>query len=236
MTDDLDLHDRLAGYVQRLFAPEDEVLKELRDEIGRRGLPEIYVSAEVGRLLQVLLSAVHARRVLEIGTLGGYSAIWMARVLPADGYLLTVEIDAERAELSRVFIRQAALEDVIEVRVGNARGVLADLVAGSASPVEPFDAVFIDADKESYVEYLDRALELVRPGGLIIADNAFRDGRVLEEASDDATRGIQRYNERIADHPRLASTVIPVRDGVAVSVVGRRDSGTGRRDSGIGDR
>lgn len=222
MTEELDLNGRLSGYVQRLFATEDEVLKGLREEIARRGLPEIYVSAEVGRLLQVLLAAVDARRVLEIGTLGGYSAIWMARVLPADGYLLTVEIDAERAELSRSFVRQAALEDVIEVRVGNARGVLADLVAGSTSPVEPFDAVFIDADKESYVEYLDRSLELVRPGGLIIADNAFRDGRVLEDEADDATRGIQRYNERVADHPRLSSTILPLRDGVAVSVVGRR--------------
>lgn len=222
MTEDLDLDGSLADYVQRLFAAEDDVLKGLREEIARRGLPEIYVSAEVGRLLQVLLAAVNARRVLEIGTLGGYSAIWMARVLPADGYLLTVEIDAERAELSREFVRQAALEDVVEVRVGNARGVLADFVAGSASPVEPFDAVFIDADKESYVEYLERSLELVRPGGLIIADNAFRDGRVLEDAADDATRAIQRYNERIASDPRLTSTVIPVRDGVAVSVVGGR--------------
>lgn len=208
----------LSGYVRRLFAGEDEVLEELRYEISRQDLPEIYISAEVGRLLQVLLAAIGARRVLEIGTLGGYSAIWMARALPPDGRLLTVEREPDRAAFARDFIRRAGLEDVVEVRVGDAREVLRQLVAGDEPP---YDAAFIDADKESYVEYLERSLELVRPGGLIIADNAFRDGRVLEEEPDEATRGIQAYNERVAGHERLASTIIPIRDGVVVSVVGR---------------
>lgn len=210
---------RLSGYVQALFAGEDAVLEELRGEISRRGLPEIYISSEVGRLLQVLLTSIGARRVLEIGTLGGYSAIWMARALPPEGQLLTFELDPERAELAREFVGRAGLEDTVEVRVGDARALLAELVAAAGWP---FDAVFIDADKESYIEYLERSLELVRPGGLIIADNAFRDGRVLDDEPDEATRAIQEYNARIASHPRLASTVIPVRDGVAVSVVGRR--------------
>ncbi len=217
MGEDNDRSVLLSGYVQQLFAGEDEVLEELRCEIARRELPEIYISAEVGRLLQVLLASVGARRVLEVGTLGGYSAIWMARALPADGRLLSVEVDPERAGFAREFVTRAGLAGVIEVREGDAREVLKELAAGSEAP---FDAVFIDADKESYVDYLERALELVRPGGLIIADNAFRDGRVLHEAADEATRGVQRYNERIASHPRLVSTIIPIRDGVAVSVVG----------------
>lgn len=209
----------LSDYVAQLLAPEDSVLEELRHEISRQNLPEIYVSAEVGRMLQVLLAAIGARRVLEIGTLGGYSAIWMARALPADGRLLTLELDPERAAFARAFVARAGLESVIEVRVGDAREALKELVAGDEPP---FDAAFIDADKESYLEYLDRSLELVRPGGLIIADNAFRGGRVLEQDPDEATRAIQAYNERIASHERLASTIIPIRDGVAVSVVGAR--------------
>lgn len=214
--DPVDQDPRLEGYVRRLFAGEDEVLEALRDEIARQGLPEIYVSPDVGRLLQLLLAAVGARRVLEVGTLGGYSAIWMARSLPADGRLLTLELDPDRAAFARGFAARAGLEAVIEVRVGDARELLEELVAADG---EPFDAVFIDADKESYVEYLERSLELVRPGGLIMADNALWEGRVVDEDPDAATRGIQRYNERIAAHERLLSTIIPVRDGVAVSLV-----------------
>lgn len=214
MTDDV----LLSGYVRRLFAPEDEVLEELRYEISRRDLPEIYVSAEVGKLLQVLLAAIGARRVLEIGTLGGYSAIWMARALPPGGELITLERDERHAEFAREFVARAGLEDVIEVRVGDARDLLPALAEerGSAS----FDAAFIDADKESYGTYLDWALTLVRPGGLIIGDNAFRDGRVLDDDPDEATRAIQSFNERMAAHDRIVSTVIPIRDGVAVGVVG----------------
>lgn len=207
--------DRLDDYVRGLLAVEDDVLAELRDAMDREGLPDIYISADVGKLLQVLLTAVGARRVLEIGTLGGYSAIWMARALPAGGRLVTVELDPGRADFARRFAARAGLEAVIDVRVGEARDVLSDMVAAA----DTFDAVFIDADKEGYIEYLDRALELVRPGGLILADNAFRDGRILEDAPDEATRGILAYNDRIASDPRLLSTIVPVRDGVAVSVI-----------------
>jgi len=218
-----DLSVLLSGYVRRLFAGEDEVLEELRYEISRQGLPEIYISAEVGRLLQVLLAAIGARRVLEVGTLGGYSALWMARALPADGHLLTLEIDPDRAAFARSFVSRAGLDSVVEVRVGEARAALDELVDDlAAGAAEPFDAIFIDADKESYTAYLDAALELVRPGGLILADNAFRDGRVLDDDPDDATRGVMEYNERAASHERLATTIIPIRDGLVVSVVGAR--------------
>jgi caffeoyl-CoA O-methyltransferase len=211
-----ELAERLSDYVLGLFGEEDAVLTELRQEITRQGLPEIHISQQLGRLLEVLLAAAGARRVLEIGTLGGYSALWMARALPADGRLVTLEIDPSRAAFARRFIEKAGQGGVIEVRVGDARETLAAL---AEEAMEPFDAAFIDADKESYVEYLDRSLQLVRPGGLIMADNAFRDGRVLAPAPDRATRGILAYNERVAGDERLASTVIPIRDGLAVSVV-----------------
>ncbi|MGK7312287.1 MAG: O-methyltransferase [Candidatus Longimicrobiales bacterium M2_2A_002] len=228
----------LARYVEELFTDEGAVLEELRAAITDQGLPEIYISAEVGKLLQLLLSIIGARRVLEIGTLGGYSALWMARALPADGRLVTLEVDPDRAAFARRFVAKAGMADVVEVREGDAREILAAMVAeraaGATGPGAnasagasadaagrpgPFDAVFIDADKESYVEYLERSLELVRPGGLILADNAFRDGRILDDDPDEATRGVLDYNERAASDPRLDSTIIPVRDGVVVSVV-----------------
>ena len=210
----------LSDYVRDLFVEEGPVLAELREAIGRRGLPEIHISANLGRLLEVLLTAIGARRVVEVGTLGGYSALWMARPLPPDGRLVTLEIDPDRAELAREFAGKAGLDDVVEVRVGDARDTLAELTAAVASGEEaPFDAAFIDADKEGYVEYLDRCVDLVRPGGLILADNAFRDGRVLDSDPDEATRGVLEYNRRAAADERLVSTVIPIRDGLVVSVV-----------------
>jgi caffeoyl-CoA O-methyltransferase len=214
------LRERLGGYVRDLFAPEDDVLRALRADAERAGFPEIYISPELGRLLQVLLVAIGARRVLEIGTLGGYSAIWMARALPEGGELVTLEVDPERATFARRFADRAGLGDVIRVREGEAAAILE---AGGAG-LEPgtFDAVFIDADKEGYVGYLDAALELVRPGGLILGDNAFRDGRVLEDDPDEATRGMQAFNRRLAADDRVVATVVPIRDGLAVGVR-RRD-------------
>ena len=217
---DTDASVLISGYVRGLFADEGAVLEELRYEISRQDLPEIYISAEQGKLLQVLLTAIGARRVLEIGTLGGYSALWLARALPGDGHLLTLEKDAERADFARGFIEKAALEDVVKVRVGDAQQILPELVeAVSVGDEDPFDAVFIDADKEGMVAYLEHSLRLVRPGGLILGDNAFRDGRVLDDDPDEATQGVLDYNDRIASDPRLVSTIIPIRDGLAVSVV-----------------
>ncbi|HEX7120278.1 MAG TPA: O-methyltransferase [Longimicrobiales bacterium] len=210
----------LSDYVERLFAREDALLRELREEIGRRGLPTIYISAEVGRLLQVLLAAVGARRVLEIGTLGGYSAIWMARALPPGGRVLSLEIEEAHAAVAREFAKRAGLGDVIEVRVGDALESLPAI----AEAETPFDACFIDADKESYPEYLQWARRLVRPGGLILADNAFWSGRVLEPAPrDEPAAAIQRFNRELAEAEDLVSTVVPVRDGLAVAVVGDRE-------------
>lgn len=211
---DEDKRAALSRYVAELFAPEDEALKTLRGEIAESDLPEIYISAEEGRLLQVLLRTIGARRVIELGTLGGYSAIWMARALPESGRLITIEKEASRAEVARRHLARAGVADRVEVRVGAARDVLRELDRGG-----PFDAVFIDADKESYPEYLEWCFENVRTGGLVIADNAFKGGQVLEESEDPAVRGIQEFNRRVATDPRLTSIVVPTRDGVAIAML-----------------
>jgi predicted O-methyltransferase YrrM len=202
-------------YVADLFAPEDEVLTGLRDAMGAAGLPQIYISAEEGKLLQVLLRTVGARRVLELGTLGGYSAIWMGRALPPDGRLITIELRPDRAELARDYIGRAGLADRVEVMVGDANALLEDLSAEA-----PFDAVFIDADKEGYPGYLEWSAGHVRQGGLIIADNALKGGRVVErDSTDPQVRGIQEFNRRVAQDSRFTSIVVPTRDGVAIALV-----------------
>lgn len=214
---DEDLREACAQYVADTFAPEDETLRQLRAAISAEGLPEIYISPDEGRLLQVLLRAVDARRVVEIGSLGGYSTIWMGRALPADGSLISLEIEPRHAELARRFIERADLADRVEVRVGDARELL-----GPLTDEGPFDAVFIDADKQGYPTYLDWALANLRPGGLVIGDNALWEGRVVEtEARDPETAAIREFNRRLADHPALISIIVPTRDGVAVAVVNR---------------
>lgn len=207
----------LSEWTADLFAREDDVLSDLRAEMERRDMPAIAVSAEEGKLLQVLASAIGARRILEIGTLGGYSAIWMARALPRDGYLLTLELEEKHAEVARAFAARAGLDTVIEVRVGPA---LESLDGLERETTPPFDVCFIDADKESYPKYLDHAFRLVRPGGLILGDNAFLGGRILDPSDPtESAVAMREFNRRIAEDRRLISVVVPIRDGLSVSVV-----------------
>jgi predicted O-methyltransferase YrrM len=206
--------DRAGDYIAGLFSAEDELLASLREEADRTGLPPIAISADEGRLLQVLLKAIKATRVLEVGTLGGYSAICMARALPAEGRLLSIEIEERHATFARRYIDRAELGDRIEVRVGRALDVLPSLDG------ERFDAIFLDADKEPLPTYFDWALRLVRAGGLIIADNALWGGRVYDgDESDERTRGVREFNRRIATDPRVLGIIVPTHDGVAVAVV-----------------
>jgi len=206
--------DRTGEYISGLFAPEDEVLSSLREEADRTGLPPIAISADEGRLLQVLLTTIGARRVLEVGTLGGYSAIWMGRALPPDGSLLSIEIEPTHADFAQRYVERAGLGGRIEIRVGRALDVLPSLDG------ERFDAMFLDADKEPLVTYLDWALRLVRPGGLIIADNALWGGRVFDAGVDDEkTRAVREFNRRLATDPRVMGIVVPTHDGVAIGVV-----------------
>lgn len=208
------MSDKVGEYITGVFAPEDELLLALREEADRTGLPPISISPDEGRLLQVLLTAVGARRVLEVGTLGGYSAIWMGRVLPPGGELISIEIDPVHAEFARRYLSRAGLSDRVDVRVGRALDVLPSLDG------ERFDVVFLDADKEPLVMYFEWALRLVRPGGLIIADNALWGGRVYDpQVTDASTQAVRALNERMASDPRVTSILIPTHDGVAVAVV-----------------
>jgi predicted O-methyltransferase YrrM len=208
------MSDRAGDYIAGLFGAEDELLAALREEADRTGLPPIAISADEGRLLQVLLTSIGARRVLEVGTLGGYSAICMARALPTQGRLLSIEIDSKHAEFARRYVERAQLSERIEIRVGRALDVLPSLDG------EQFDVMFLDADKEPLPTYFDWALRLVRPGGLIIGDNALWAGRVYDDADqDDRTRGVREFNRRMATDPRVLGIIVPTHDGVAVAVV-----------------
>lgn len=207
---------RYDGYISALFAREDAVLTETRAEMERGGLPGINVSASEGKLLHVLALAVGARRVLEIGTLGGYSATWIARALPAEGKLVSLELDAHHADVARRNLEAAGLAAQVEIRVGAAGDTLSQMLAEGEPP---FDMIFIDADKDGYVEYLRKSMPLLREGGLLLGDNTLPDA-VLDEA---ATSGTKRYNAAVAETVELVSILVPVLringvDGLTISV------------------
>lgn len=207
------------GYVEDLFAPTDEILEAALRDSRRAGLPEINVSPNEGRLLQLLVEISGARRILEIGTLGGYSAIHFARALPDDGSLISLEIDEHHAKVARNNVERAGLSEIVEIRVGDARALLATIAEADEGP---FDLIFIDADKESYPEYLDWSLRLSRQGTLILGDNAIREGSVMNP-DDPSARAMREFNERVARDPRLSGIVLPLIreriDGLAIARV-----------------
>lgn len=208
------MSDSLEDYLSRQFGAEDELLASLREEADRTGLPPISIPPSTGGLLQLLARSIGARTILEVGTLGGYSAICLARALPEDGRLLTLEQNPEHAAFARRWIERAGLSSRVEVREGTALDTLPSLDG------EAFDLVFLDADKEPLPRYLDWALRLLRPGGMVVADNALWGGRVLDESvNDPATLALREFNRRLAADPRLTSTIIPMGDGVAVGLV-----------------
>lgn len=222
MTQGDDLRALLAeidDYVENLYAPQDEALEAAVRESRRAGLPEIQVSPNEGMLLRLLAEIAGARRILEIGTLGGYSAIHFGRALPEDGELISLEIDERHAEIARENVERAGLGGKVEIRVGDAREHLAALVGNGEGP---FDLVFIDADKEVYPEYLEWSLKLTRPGSLILGDNAIRNGSVLDP-DDASSRAMREFNRRISEDPRLAAIVLPLIreriDGLAIARV-----------------
>jgi predicted O-methyltransferase YrrM len=186
------------------------------------GLPPIAVAPNQGKWLMILAQIVGAQAILEMGTLGGYSTIWLARALPPDGSLVTLEADPKHAEVARANIALAGFADKVEVRLGKALETLPEIAAEGLSP---FDFIFIDADKGNYPGYLEWALKLSRPGTLIIADNVVRDGAVIDAANPDpAVQGVRRMNEIIASEPRLSATAIQTvgskgYDGFAIAIV-----------------
>ena len=206
-------HDRLDRYVQRLYASEDDHLRRVRARADEAGMPTIQLPPATARALQVMVWAAGARRVVEVGTLAGYSAIWIARALPEDGELLTIEIDPDHAAVARRSLAAAGVADRVDVRVGDAAAIL-----GGLGPDGSFDVVFLDADKERYTVYLEEAARLLRRAGLLLADNAFWSGRVLDPDSNEVAARLNHFNEVLSSDPRFEATILPVGDGLTVAV------------------
>lgn len=194
------------AYLDGLLAPADTALAAALDSNRDAGLPSIDVPASLGKFLAMLVQIAGARRVLEVGTLGGYSTIWMARALPVDGRLVTLELKPENAAIARANLARAGILDRVEIRVAPALDSLRNLVAGGAAP---FDLIFLDADKKSLPDYLDWSLKLARPGTVILADNVVRDGKVLDaDSGDPDVEGVRRFLEDAAKNPRLSATAL----------------------------
>lgn len=204
--DDLELWSSVDRYYDELLSRLDPVLAAALADSRSAGLPDIQVSPSQGKLLHLVARSIGARRILEIGTLGGYSSIWLARALPPNGRLITLELNPRHAALARSNLARAGLAEVVEVRAGAALETLPNLVGKGGAA---FDLVFIDADKPSYPEYLGWALALSRKGTVIVADNVVRRGDVLDGASpDENVRGVRRMNEMLASEPRVSATVV----------------------------
>lgn len=206
------MDERLARYATELFAVEDAILTTIRARQEGLRLPPIHISADEGKLLHVLLRAVGATTVLEVGSLAGYSGVWLARALPPGGHLTTIEKDARHAALARQAFAEAGLASCVRVLEGTALDVLSTLAPG-------FDAIFLDADKASLPQYFEWSLTLLRQGGLLLCDNAFFHGSVVDpgDQSPDTT-GVRAFNLLAATDPRVVSAVVPIRDGLVVAV------------------
>jgi predicted O-methyltransferase YrrM len=210
------------NYFGDLLIARDEKLDAALAANQKAGLPAIDVSKLQGKFLALLVRISGARRVLEIGTLGGYSTLWMARALPEGGRVVTLEFDPHHAEVARTNLANAGVLDRVNLRVGRAIETLPTL---ENSADAPFDLIFIDADKESYAEYLDWSLRLARVGTVIVADNVVREGKVVEGGCDDPrVQGVRRFTEKLAAEPRLDATVLQGvgakgYDGLALAVV-----------------
>lgn len=212
------------NYINDLFTPEDEHLRSVVPGLYsiNSNMPEASVSANQGKFLQLMATLCNAKNVLELGTLGGYSTIWLARALPDGGKVVSIEFNEAHAALARAVIERAGLSHKVDIRVGKCIDILPAMVSANEGS---FDMVFIDADKPPYTEYFDYALQLSRKGTLIIADNVVRDGRVLDEhTTDEAVKGVRRFNEMLASHPGVLATIIQTigiktYDGMALAVV-----------------
>lgn len=209
-------------YISNLFNDEDQILKETIQSLDKEGLPQISVSSNQGKFLQILAVLCNAKKILELGTLGGYSTIWLARALPENGKLITVEYDQHHADVAQQNISKANLQNKVEIKVGKAIDILPELIKNNEGP---FDMIFIDADKPPYTEYFQYALKLSRPGTLIICDNVIREGKVMDNNStDEMVKGAQRFNEMLGKNQHVRATIIQTvgakeHDGMAIAVV-----------------
>lgn len=216
-----ELFEAVDQYICKLFAPEDEALHAVVRSIEKNNIPQISVSASQGKFLQVLVKLCRAKTILEIGTLAGYSTIWMARGLPADGKLISLEYEQLHADVANENIKRAGLEHMVEIRLG--KGL--DLLPILQKENKIFDMIFIDADKPPYAEYFEWALRLSHPGTLIIADNVIRGGKILNEAEEDEmVKGVHRFNKLLAATKEVTACIIQnvgekEHDGMAIAVV-----------------
>ena len=217
-----ELFGSVDDYINGLLAPHDDALAAAERAIIESGIPQISVSANQGKFLQVLAKLCGAKKILEVGTLGGYSTIWMARALPPDGKMITLEIEAKHAEVARLNFKRAGLSNIIDIRLGKAIDLMPKLRADNEGP---FDMIFIDADKPPYAEYLQLALKLSRPGTLIVVDNVIREAKVLDaNPVDESAKGAARFNKALAQTPGVTATIIQTvgakeHDGMALIVV-----------------
>lgn len=222
---DQQLFEAVDQYISQLFHDEDDCLKATEQSIIESGIPQISISPNQGKFLHILAKLCNAKKILEMGTLGGYSTIWMARALPENGTLVTLEIDKKHAEVAQQNFNRCGLASKIEIRLGKAIDILPKLEAEGAGP---FDMIFIDADKPPYTEYFQWALKLSKPGTLIIADNVIREGKVLlEESPDEMVTGVKRFNEFISQCPDVTATIFQTigakeHDGMAIAIVNQQ--------------
>ena len=218
------IFEKVDKYISNLLAREDKALKDATKSLDIEGLPHISVSPNQGKFLQVMALACNATKILELGTLGGYSTIWLGRMLPENGKLITIEFDKHHANVAKKNIDNAGLTKKVDVRVGKASDILPKMIANNEGP---FDMIFIDADKPPYAEYFEYALSLSRPGTLIICDNVIREGKVLDNKStDDKVQGVQRLNKMLGNNKKVTATILQTvgvkeYDGMAIAVVNK---------------
>jgi len=221
---DTEIFLQVDNYISALLASEDVALTNTIKSLDEQGLPQHSVSANQGKFLQVMMIACNAKKVLELGTLGGYSTIWLARALPDNGKLITIEVDKHHGDVAHKNIDNAGLSHKVDLRVVKALDILPKIVEENE---EPFDMIFIDADKPPYTEYFNYALQLSRPGTLIICDNVIREGKVLDENStDEKVKGVQRLNKMLSENKKVTATILQMvgakeYDGIAIAVVNR---------------
>jgi len=207
------IDERHVRYITEHTIAEDAFLKDLKREAAAAGIPSIWIAPAQAAFMQILLRLARAREVVEVGTLAGYSAIAMARALPRGGKVRTIELEAKHADFAQRWIAKSDVADRVEVLRGAGLEVLPGLAAGSA------DAAFLDADKGNYKHYLAECLRIVRPGGLIMADNAFAFGELFEDKPGDReVPAIRAFNEVMSRDPSLASIIVPLGDGLWVGV------------------
>ncbi len=218
------IFEEVDNYIINLLATEDKALFDARNSSDLVGIPQQCISAIQGKFLQTMMMACNAKRVLELGTFVGYSAIWMAKTLPQNGKLISIDIDNNISLLAQKNINAAGLSEKVELKVGKALEILPELISKN---VEPFDLIFIDADKPPYKEYFEYALQLSRPGTIIILDNVVRNGKVLDvNSTDGAVKGVQRLNQYLSECKKSTSIILQSigvkdHDGMVISVVNR---------------